>query len=158
MKRKTEPIPEPTNRVVAVRLVNQQNRHGEKSKVSRGKQCKPRVRGVNRLRNPMVCIATNRFTNRYHIRSSGVHPERSQQQLRTVSGSDRELQAPGTKINPTKITACESADGGHGGLATRRDVDIDLQAALKHPDWCPECKALLESWMLRQKLREELNS
>ena len=158
MKRKTEPIPEPTNRVVAVRLVNQQNRHGEKSKVSRGKQCKPRVRGVNRLRNPMVCIATNRFANRYHVRSSGVHPERSQQQLRTVSGSDRELQAPGTKINPTKITACESADGGFGGLATRRDVEIDLRAALKHPDWCPECKALLESWLLRQKLREELNS
>lgn len=152
MKRKTEPIPEPTNRVVAVRLVKLQNRHGEKSKVSRGKQCKPRVRGVKRLQNPMICIA-GRFANRFHVRSSGVHPERTKQQLRTVSGSDRELQAPGSKINPTRITACESADGGFGGLATRRDVKIDLHTALNHPDWCPECRALLEAWMLRQKLR-----
>ncbi len=158
MKNKTEPLPEPKRRVVAVRLVNQQNRHGEASKVARGRQCKPRVRGVKRLKNPMVCIATNRFSNRYHIRSSGIFGVRTQAQLATMSHADRVLQQAGTKINPTKITACESADGGHGGLATRRDVEIDLDAALKHPDWCPECKALLEAWMLRQKLREELNS
>ena len=151
MKRKHRPEPEPQARVVAVRLANLQRRDGESNKAKRGKQNKPRVRGLKRLKEPVICTAANRFHRRYHVRSSGFHQERSAEELRTVSGADRELTAPGTAINPTKITACVEQWG------TRRDVDISLEDALQHPDWCPECKAMVESIVMRKTRSEQEN-
>lgn len=108
------------------------------------------VRRRTKLHNAVICVAVNRFWRRFHVRSSGFHEERSAAELRTVSGADRELTAPGTPINPTRITACVEQWG------TRRDVDISLEDALEHDDWCPECRELVQGIVNSRKIRDEM--
>lgn len=105
------------------------------------------VRRRTKLYHPVICVA-GRFLRRYHVRDSGEYPITGP--VRNLSPAERSLREPGSKINPTRITACVEQWG------TRRDVEISLEDALQHDDWCPECRALVESIVTTRKIRSEL--
>lgn len=144
-------------RVRCVSPANRRARHSDDVDPTldkRGKRKKTSVLGRTRrtrLFHPVICIAANRFSNRFHVRDSGVYPPGVAHP--NSSNQDKFMCAANTEINPTKITACR------GYLMTRETLKfVTLEEALQHPDWCEECREIVQRIVNTRKIQAELGT
>lgn len=79
---------------------------------------------------------------RYHICETGTKA------LGKVQASER--QRLGEALNPTGILLC--------GLQGGDIVGTDYESALKHDDWCVECRDKLSSWLVIRAINKELGT